>query len=214
MRSSAFLRQGYAAFRGGALKEHEALFRTLAQEGQSPKAMVVSCCDSRVDPTTIFNARPGDLFMVRNVANLVPPYTPTGGYHGVSAALEFAVTGLGIEHILIMGHTGCGGIKAYLDGHYEEEAGGPFIHRWMSILKPARARVLERHGRAPREEQQRALEEEGIRQSIENVLAFPFVRERSAQGPLSVHGGYFDIGSATLYAMDGGTGAFLPMPDS
>ncbi len=212
MRSSSFLRQGYAAFRNSKLKEHQALFRTLAEEGQSPRAMVIGCCDSRVDPTTIFNAGPGDLFMVRNVANLVPPYTPTGGYHGVSAALEFAVTGLAIEHILIMGHTGCGGIKAYLDGHYEEDAGGPFINRWMSILEPARARVLAAHGEAPREAQQRALEEEGIRQSIKNVQEFPFIRERMGAGKLHIHGGYFDIGSATLYAMDGGTGEFLPMP--
>jgi carbonic anhydrase len=213
MRSSSFLRKGYAAFRNDTLRQHEKLFRTLAQEGQSPKAMVISCCDSRVDPTTIFNARPGDLFMVRNVANLVPPYTPTGGYHGVSAALEFAVTGLGIEHILIMGHMACGGIKAYLDGLYDRDAGGPFINRWMSILAPARARVLQSHGHASRAEQQRALEEEGIRQSIQNVQEFPFVRKRVSEGKLSVHGGYFDISTATLYAMDGGTGEFLPMPD-
>ncbi|MFP4004386.1 MAG: carbonic anhydrase [Alphaproteobacteria bacterium] len=212
MRSSAFLRNGYAAFRKSRLKGSEGLFRTLA-EGQSPKAMVISCCDSRVDPTVIFDAQPGDLFMVRNVANLVPPYTPTGGYHGVSAALEFAVTGLNIEHILIMGHRSCGGIQACLDGHYEKAAGGSFIGKWMSILEPARARVLERYGNAPREEQQRALEEEGIRQSIANVQEFPFVRERMGKETLSVHGGYFDIGSATLYAMDGGTGEFLPMPE-
>ncbi len=213
MRSSSFLREGYAEFRASTLKQHEELFRTLAKEGQSPKAMVISCCDSRVDPATIFNARPGDLFMVRNVANLVPPYTPTGGYHGVSAALEFAVTGLKIKHILIMGHMGCGGIKAYLDGHYEENAGGPFINRWMSILEPARARMLAAHGDAPREAQQRALEEEGIRQSITNVQDFPFVRERMEAGKLFIHGGCFDIGTATLYAMDGGTGEFLPMPE-
>lgn len=213
MRASSFLRHGYAAFRAGLRKDDATLFRALAEEGQSPRAMVIGCCDSRADPAIIFSAGPGDLFISRNVANLVPPYTPTGGYHGVSAALEFAVRGLNIEHILIMGHRGCGGIRACLEGHYGAGAAGGFIDRWMSILAPARARVLREHEGAPREVLERALEEEGVRQSTANVLLFPFVRERVEDGRLSVHGGCFDIATATLYAMEGGTGAFLPMPE-
>lgn len=188
---------GYRAFREKRYAEQVALYRELAQ-GQSPRTMVISCCDSRVDPMTIFNARPGELFVVRNVANLVPPYEPDEHYHGTSAALEFAVTGLEVSTIVVLGHASCGGIQASLNGMYDTSTDRSFIQEWMRIIEPAREEVL-RHSHDPSlATAQPALERAAIRLSLKNLMTFPFVRERVEQGRLSLRGAHFGIESGEL----------------
>src|SRR5580693_1895186 len=136
----ARLIEGYRGFLSGRLKAEQSRYRELAERGQSPEVMVIGCCDSRVSPEVIFDAHPGELFVVRNVANLVPPYAPDGAYHGVSAALEFAVQGLNVKHIVVLGHARCGGIRAYVE-HGSPLSPGDFIGKWMSMVAPAAARV-------------------------------------------------------------------------
>ena len=159
-------------------------YEELATYGQNPEAMVISCCDSRVDPETIFSAMPGELFVVRNVANLVPPYETGGKFHGVSSAIEFAVLNLRVKHLIVMGHSGCGGVKAALDQSAAIQTEAQFISRWMSMLDDARLRVLAAHQTAP---QQRAAggAGEGRRQDrrSRNLRTFPFITDRGEQGP-------------------------------
>jgi len=211
MRDVDELVEGYRRFLAGRYKDEAALYSTLAEQGQAPKVMVIACCDSRADPAAIFDARPGQLFVVRNVANLVPPFEPHGDYHGTSAALEFAVNGLGVETILVIGHGRCGGVRAYLDGLYEGEAGRGFIQRWMSLLTVARAEAAREAGDKPIEAQARALEFASVRHSIGNLETFPFVKERVADGSLRLRGGYFDIADGVLLALDPATGSFAPV---
>ena len=142
MRDVPELIDGYRRFLAGRYPQEASLYRSLAETGQAPKTMIIACCDSRVDPAAIFSAGPGQFFIVRNVANLVPPFEPRGDYHGTSAALEFAVTGLEVETILVMGHARCGGVRAFLEGLYEQPAQRGFIDRWMSLLNPARTEAL------------------------------------------------------------------------
>src|SRR5499426_1291808 len=132
--------EGYAAFQSGRLPAEQSRYRDLAERGQSPEIMVIGCCDSRVSPEVIFDARPGELFVVRNVANLVPPYAPDGTYHGVSAALEYAVARLRVKHIVVLGHARCGGIRAFAETG-DPQGGGEFIGKWMSLIAPAAERV-------------------------------------------------------------------------
>ncbi len=202
---------GYRAFREGAWEQNRARYRMLAEHGQAPGVMVIGCCDSRVDPSLLFGAGPGELFIVRNVANLVPPFEPHGDYHGTSAALEFAVTCLGVGHVIVLGHTHCGGIKALREGLAEAGETGDFIARWMSIMNPARAAVLDAHPGAPEETVQRALEEASIRNSLANLETFPFVRERLRDGRLQIHGWQFDITSGELRGLDREHNAFVPL---
>lgn len=192
---------GYRAFRASRYPEQVALYKELAQ-GQSPRTMVIGCCDSRVDPMTIFNARPGELFIVRNVANLVPPYQPDQHYHGTSAALEFAVTGLEVSTIVIMGHASCGGIRASLNGMYDTSNQPSFIQEWMRIVEPAREKVLRDSRQPTLDSMQPALEREAIRLSLRNLMTFPFVRERVEDGRLSLHGAHFGIESGELELID------------
>jgi len=200
---------GYRRFLAGRYSEEAAVYRSLAETGQSPKTMIVACCDSRVDPAAIFNAGPGQLFIVRNVANLVPPFEPHGDYHGTSAALEFGVTGLEVETILVMGHARCGGVRAYLEGFHEREGKRGFIQRWMSLLNTARTTALrESSGDSP-EAQQRALEHASVRQSLENLETFPFIKERLSDGRLKLRGAYFDIADGRLLTLDTESGEFL-----
>ncbi|MEE8099506.1 MAG: carbonic anhydrase, partial [Hyphomicrobium sp.] len=187
------------------------LYRSLAEEGQAPKTRVIACCDSRVDPAAIFNAGPGELFVVRNVANLVPPFEPHGDYHGTSAALEFAVNGLEVETILVMGHARCGGVRAFLDGHRQHSAKRGFIDRWMSLLNAARTQVLRERAEATIESEQKALEHASVRQSIENLTSFPFIKERLANGRLRLRGAYFDISDGKLLALDPESDRFEPL---
>ena len=211
MRDVGELVEGYRRFLTGRYPEEAALYSQLAEEGQSPKTMIIACCDSRADPAMIFNARPGQLFIVRNVANLVPPHEPHGDYHGTSAALEFAVTGLEVETILVMGHGRCGGVRAYLDGLYERPEKPGFIQSWMSLLNPARAEVMPQMAGQPIETRQQILEYASVRNSIENLQTFPFIKERLADGRLRLRGAYFDIADGRLLALDPDTGDFVPV---
>ena len=198
---------GFGNFRRNYYLKNRALFHGLALRGQSPKVMVIGCCDARVDPMLITGAGPGEIFMVRNVANLVPPYAPDTRSHGTSAALEFAVKGLAVEHIIVLGHAACGGIRALLN---EEEAGTigqDFIASWMSNAQRALAAV-NTHKHDSAEARQRFGELENIKVSLENLKTFPWIAERAASGKLSIHGWYFDIFSGHLMELDPATGAF------
>ncbi len=211
MRDIAELVEGYRRFLATRYAQEAALYRELAETGQAPKTMVIACCDSRADPATIFSAGPGQLFIVRNVANLVPPFEPHGDYHGTSAALEFAVTGLAVETIVVMGHARCGGVAAYLNGIYDRTAPRGMIGRWMSLLNAARTDALRAAAGAPIEAQQLALEQASIRHSIENLQTFPFIRERLDDGRLRLRGAYFDIADGRLLALDPESGRFQPV---
>ncbi|WP_349358607.1 carbonic anhydrase [Stappia sp.] len=207
--TSAFppsLIDGYRTYRERAHTPHRTDYEHLAVYGQEPRVMVISCCDSRVTPEGIFGAGPGELFVVRNVANLVPPYEPDGDYHSTSAALEFAVQALKVRHVVVLGHCQCGGVKAFREQGAAPLSPGDFIGKWMSLLEPAdrfRCFALERA-----EDPQLALEYAGIRQSLDNLRTFPCIRVLEDKGRLSLHGAWFDIGSGELRVMDAETGRF------
>ncbi|MGQ7792393.1 carbonic anhydrase [Faunimonas sp. B44] len=201
------LLDGYRAFAATRLESERIRYRKLAEAGQTPSVMVIGCCDSRAAPETIFDAGPGELFVVRNVANLVPPYEPDGEYHGTSAALEFAVQVLKVAHIVVLGHGRCGGIKAALDENLEPLSPGDFIGKWMSLLGPA-SRTLSGTSLMTTSERETALERISVRNSISNLRTFPHVAERERAGDLSLHGAWFDIGSGELWVMDPASGDF------
>ncbi|MGZ8326158.1 MAG: carbonic anhydrase [Allosphingosinicella sp.] len=197
---------GYRRFRKSGWARERERWSELA-EGQSPRVMVIACSDSRVDPTQIFDSGPGQMFVVRNVAALVPPYETTGGHHGVSAALEFAVTQLQVEEVVVMGHGYCGGCAAALTGQFDDAAHGEghFIADWIEMLRDARDKVRAEHG-----EDFRAMELEGVRVSLANLRTFPWVREREADGRLKLHGAYFAISDGVLHLLDEAGGEFAP----
>ena len=197
---------GYRRFRATGWARERERWERLA-EGQSPRVMVIACSDSRVDPTQIFDSGPGEMFVVRNVAALVPPYETTGGHHGVSAALEFAVTQLQVEEVVVMGHGFCGGCAAALTGQFDEAAHGEghFIADWIEMLREARDKVRAEHG-----EDFRAMELAGVRVSLANLRTFPWVREREADGRLKLHGAYFAISDGVLHLLDEASGEFAP----
>ncbi len=201
----------YRRFRQRHFVQNADHYEELATHGQNPETMVISCSDSRVDPETIFSAMPGELFIVRNVANLVPPYETGGKYHGVSTAVEFAVMNLRIKNLIVMGHSGCGGIKAALDQSAAIQTEAQFISRWMSMLDDARLSVLSSHQNSPQAIKQEALEKEGIKQAIKNLRTFPFVRDQEERGRLSLHGAHFDIRSGTLTVLNHSRGTFYPL---
>ena len=203
------LLEGYRRFRDERYAGERSRWRELA-EGQSPVALIIACCDSRADPATIFDANPGEIFVVRNVANLVPPFEPGGGRHGVSAALEFAVTQLEVPEIVVMGHERCGGIDASLTGRFADAAAGEggFIAQWMDLLEKPRAAIVAEHGTGP--DAAMLLEEAGIRQSLANLRTFPFVAEREAAGKLSLHGCHFSIFKGQLFLLDEAEESFHP----
>jgi carbonic anhydrase len=191
---------GFRRFREDWFGAESSPFAHLAK-GQKPKTMIIACSDSRVDPAILTNCEPGDIFTVRNVANLVPPYEVNGGLHGVSAALEFAVCHLGVEHIVVLGHSGCGGINALMAGTCGCKGGG-FITSWMSIAAPAWERVLTELPDKGPELQQRAAEQAAILLSLENLHTFPWIDERVVRGELSLHGWYFDLAAGELSEYD------------
>lgn len=211
MRDVSQLVDGYQRYSAARSPEDVERFRSLAEIGQSPHTMVISCCDSRVEPEAIFDAGPGELFVVRNVANLVPPFEPQSHYHGTDAALEFAVTGLNVETIMVMGHARCGGVKAFLEGASEVTAQPSFVGRWMALLNVAGKATLRDTADASKEDQQQALEHASIRQSLENLKTFPFVAQRLTDGNLRLRGAYFDIADGKLLALDNATGRFEPL---
>lgn len=206
---------GYRRFRQGDYVQQRARYDRLSQ-GQSPKVMVVACSDSRVDPTRVFDTEPGQMFVMRNVANLVPPYEPDGGQHGASAAIEFAVTQLKVEHVVVFGHARCGGIHASLSGVFDDAAvgHGAFISHWMEMIAPARDRIRQAATLSPDIEAQSALELEAIRLSIANLRSFPFVAAAEAAGELTLHGALFDIADGVLRVLDPATDRFEPVPIS
>ena len=200
--------EGYYRFRGTEWQVERERWSELAS-GQAPKVMVIACSDSRVDPATIFGSRPGEVFVVRNVANLVPPCETGGGRHGVSAALEFAVTKLNVEEIVVLGHGACGGVQAALTQSLAgaEVGEGGFVANWISLLDEARERVVAAHGTGA--EGQRVLEQECVRTSIDNLMTFDFVRERVEAGTLHIHGAVFAIADGKLRVLDD-SGRFEP----
>jgi len=187
-------------------------YRQLAEAGQSPNTLVIACCDSRTAPEILFGAGPGDLFVIRNVANLVPPYQPDGSFHSTSAALEYATQVLKVTSIVVLGHGRCGGIKAALDPAAEPLSPGDFIGQWMSLLKPVAERIQE-NSVLTRLERQTALERVSIRQSLANLRTFPDVQALEADGKLTLHGAWFDIATGELWIMESGSGDFV-RPDA
>ncbi|WGW04270.1 carbonic anhydrase [Tropicibacter oceani] len=206
-----YLVQRYHGWKATSYSENRAWYRRLADEGQRPRAMVISCCDSRVHVTSIFGADQGEFFIHRNIANLVPPYQPDGNQHGTSAAVEFAVTALKVAHVIVLGHSQCGGVKGCLDmceGRAPElEESTSFVGRWMDILRPGYERIKDT---AP-EQATRALEKEAVVVSIQNLMTFPFVEKAVQSNEMTLHGLWTDIGEGGLEYLDPATGDFLPV---
>ncbi|QDP18592.1 carbonic anhydrase [Sphingomonas xanthus] len=210
MKGFGNLLEGYRRFRSNKFETARDRWQELAT-GQSPRAIIIACCDSRADPATIFDTDPGEIFVVRNVANLVPPYETGAGRHGVSAALEFAVTQLKVPEVIVMGHERCGGITAALTGcfHGAPAGEGGFVHRWMSQIDGPAAEIAREHGTG--DDAQRILEEVGIRQSLANLRTFPFVAEREKAGTLKVLGCHFSIRDGELWLLDEAEDRFRPV---
>lgn len=196
---------GYRRFRARRYREARDLFHRL-RDGQRPATMIIACADSRADPSMIFDSAPGELFVVRNVAALVPPFEETGGWHGISAAVEFAVTQIQVKQIVVMGHGGCGGIAASLAAAADRPV-GQFIAPWVEIAADARDAVLA-DATIPREEWQEAVEHGAVGQSLKNLLTFPFVRSAIERGELNMDGAWFSIGKGELHWRNPETGAF------
>jgi len=189
--------EGFKRFREQHFERNDSLYQQLVTQGQNPKTLVVACCDSRVDPALVLDCEPGDLFVIRNVANLVPPAEGRVGLHGTTAAIEYGVRILGVEHIIVLGHAHCGGI-----GTLVKTGGvsvpGSFIDDWMCLVESARKGVIQEMPQAPLEIQLRACEQRAILVSLENLMTFTWVRERVMTGQLSLHGWYFDIEQGQL----------------
>jgi carbonic anhydrase len=204
--------EGYRAFAEGRLPREQDRYRELAEAGQAPEVMVIGCCDSRVSPEVIFDARPGDLFVVRNVANIVPPYAPDGHAHGVSAALEFGVAALKVKHIVVLGHARCGGVKAYAE-RAAPLSPGDFIGNWMRLMAPAADKVGPHEGIAWPDYLTR-LEQANVANSLDNLLSFPRLRKLIERGQVAIHGAYFGVATGQLSVRDAATGEFLPVTTS
>ncbi|WP_243369916.1 carbonic anhydrase [Microvirga solisilvae] len=204
------LTDGYRSFVNDRLPREKSRFEALAEKGQSPETMVIGCCDSRVSPEVIFDASPGELFVVRNVANLVPPFETGGDYHGTSAALEFAVQALRVKHIVVLGHARCGGVRAFADDTAPLSP-GDFIGRWMNLIKPAGERLGPHGGNL--EEYLPRLELAAIENSLKNLMTFPCVRILVERGKLQLHGAYFGVATGVLLVRDPETGEFKPVVD-
>jgi carbonic anhydrase len=203
------LNRGYAIFRQTRYLEEAERFRALAA-GQLPETMVIGCADSRVDPATIFTASPGELFVVRNVAALVPPCEETGTYHGTSAAVEFAVTQLGVRRIVVLGHGQCGGVSAALAAG-EQKPVGRYILPWVELLADMRDTLLDGSAGKDASFRQQALEHMAVQQSLENLQTFPFVADAVRSGTLALHGAWFSIAQGELNWLDRDTGVFSPV---
>lgn len=200
---------GYKRFKRDQFAASHARYRALAEEGQSPSVMIIGCCDSRVDPAAIFDAGPGELFVVRNVANLVPPYEPDHGHHGTSAAIEFAVTGLGVRHIVVLGHAACGGVKALMDGMGATEDNPSMIARWMSIARPVYDGLKKVGMDMGSDATCEVMEKFSVIHSIANLRGFPFVAEAEDAGRVTLHGAWFGIESGRLELLS--DGVFAPV---
>ena len=203
------LLDGYRRFRSTQWQSQRQRWDEL-KEGQSPKVMIIACSDSRVDPTQIFDTNPGETFIVRNVAALVPPFETTPGQHGVSAALEFAVQFLKVEEEVVMGHGSCGGCQAALSEQMKDmpHGKGGFIADWITLLDDARAKVADEHGNLDSAAAQLAMEHEGVRTSLANLRTFPCIQEKEANGSIRLIGAWFAIAEGRLHVLDEATGAF------
>jgi len=206
---AAFL-AGFERFQEKYFAGDESIFSRLRQ-GQSPRVLVISCCDSRADPGMLMGAGPGDIFVVRNVANLVPPYRNGAEMPGIRADIEFAVKGLNVEQIIILGHSGCGGIRALMDGEGITENHYEFIGTWVSIARAARDRVLRELAGESRAVQETACNQWAISLSLDNLMSFPWIQERVGAGTLALHGWYFDIDAGELLAYSTQTSSFAPL---
>jgi len=198
--------RGYQKFRAQYFAQSlsSTRFKTLVQQGQKPKIMVISCSDSRVEPSIMFNCAPGELFVVRNVANLVPPCEPNPRHHSTSAALEFAVNHLLVKHIIVLGHSQCGGIKALLetpDFSSAEKTNKIFIFNWMQIAKEAKNKVLVEHNGTSSEEQGHYCEEEALRISLKNLRTFPWIEDKIVNGQLFLHAWRFDFATGNIRSL-------------
>ncbi len=197
---------GYARFRASGWPERRRLFQQLAETGQHPRALVVSCVDSRVDPAMIFDAAPGELLVLRNVANLIPPYAPDARHHGTSAAIEFGVRVLEVPDLVVLGHGSCGGVRALLEG--APETARDFVAPWMAMAAPARARAVAAAGSAAARQQ--CCEHEVVKLALANLMTFPWLAERVGAGRLRLHGAWFAIHSGALSVLNA-EGAFAPV---
>lgn len=208
----SFLVSRYHGWRATTYEENKSWYRRLAAEGQRPRVMVIACCDSRVNVNMVFGAETGEIFLHRNIANLVPPYAPDGDPHGTSAAVEYAVRVLRVSHLIVMGHTDCGGVQGCHDmcaGHADElRQSTSFIGRWLEILRPGYDRVADIADAA---ERVRALEREAVAVSIANLSGFPFVAEAIEAEDLTMHGLFFDISEGVLEVLDGPKGSFTAL---
>jgi carbonic anhydrase len=203
---------GYRAFQTQRLPTEQSRYRELSERGQSPEVMVIGCCDSRVSPEVIFDARPGELFVVRNIANLVPVYAPDGGTHGVSAALEYAVQVLRVKHIVVLGHAQCGGVRAFID-KIEPLSPGDFIGKWMSMfVKPGE--VVEQRPQETIQDFATRIEKASVFRSLENLMTFPCIQVLVDRGKLQLHGAYFGVAEGSLFVLDKATREFRSVRES
>lgn len=193
------LLDGYSSFRAGRYAVEADRYQRLGTGAQKPTVMIIACCDSRAAPETIFDAGPGEIFVMRNVANLVPPYAPDGKHHATSAAIEFAVLSLGVKHVVVMGHGRCGGIRAVVEGG-DPLSSGDFIGKWMSDVKDVAGAVRETHDHA--HDLQTAVEHASVEHSLANLRTFPWLRMRENRQEISVHGAWFDISLGELHVFD------------
>ena len=204
-----YLVQRYRGWKATTFEDNKAWYRRLADEGQHPRAMIISCCDSRVHVTAIFGADQGEFFIHRNIANLVPPYEPDGEPHGTSAAVEYAVTALKVAHIVIVGHSNCGGVKGCHDmcsgAAPELEEKSSFVGRWMDLLRPGYERIKDIADEATRT---RALEREAVKISLDNLMTFPFIKSAVDEDKLTLHGLWNDIAAGAIEQYDPATDSF------
>ncbi len=208
------LLEGYKQFQVEYFKNpHNTLYEDLTENGQSPKTMVIACSDSRVDPSIILNSAPGDLFVVRNVANLVPPFERNPGYHGTSAALEFAVQTLCVQHVVILGHSYCGGIRELIEHpeHLTDVKENSFLRSWMQIAEKARAVAIKETEGLPFLDVAKACERESLRASYNNLLSFPWLKDKVERGALTIHAWHFDLNTGVIYQLNEETDKFEPL---
>jgi carbonic anhydrase len=207
------LLKGFADFRLGYYREHLDLFEKLAEEGQSPKILFIGCADARVDPGILTQTKPGDLFTVRNVAAMVPPaqIPPDARHHGTSAAIEFAVRGLGVEHVVVLGHALCGGIAALVDGRDSAYASYDYLSTWTSIAQDVRDMIVRDLRGRPREEVARAVEQAAVLNSVSNLMTFRWIRDKVDEGSLVLHAWWFNMKVGQLYAYNVAAASFEPV---
>ncbi|WP_108881209.1 carbonic anhydrase [Anderseniella sp. Alg231-50] len=198
------LSEGYRSFRTDSFARERQRYDALASHGQKPTIMIIACCDSRAAPEIVFDASPGEVFVVRNVANLVPPYAPDGSHHSTSAALEYGVLQLRVEHIVIMGHGRCGGISAIVNDS-DPLSSGDFIGQWLSQIRDV-AQFVERDSGNSEHHHETRVERANVEHSLANLRTFPWIRQREQRGELSVHGAWFDIALGELHVLDDRSG--------